>query len=287
MIRVKDVKFGYGEKGRPIFDGLSFDLADGEYVAVIGPNGSGKTTLLKLLNALLVPAHGSVNVDGLDTREARCAGEVRRRVGMVFQNPDNQIVGMTVEEDTAFGPGNLQLPPEVIRARVEAALATVGLLDKKDRAPHTLSGGEKRLAAVAGVLAMEPRYIAFDEPTSYLDPAARRAVLELMRALHSRGIGIIHISHDMDEIVGADRVIVLAGGSIAMQGAPAEILVQAGALKGMGLEVPRATEFVLRLRESGFPVPARALTIEEACEEILDAAAAPRKAAWSPARGLK
>ncbi len=282
MIAVRDLRFGYDNKEKPTLNGITLDIADGEYLAIIGPNGCGKTTLIKLLNALLIPSAGSVEVDGLDSRERRSAAEIRRRVGMVFQNPDNQIVGMTVEEDIAFGPGNLGLKPDVIRDRVESSLRTVGLWEKRDRAPYTLSGGEKRLVAVAGVLAMEPRYIALDEPTSYLDPTGRRAVLELIRKLHSGGIGIIQVSHDMDEIVGAQRIIALSGGEIALAGRPEEILTRTGALREMGLDVPWAAELVSRLRSLGMNIPAKALTIEEACEEILNAGAArSRKAAES------
>jgi len=282
MISIKDLSFTYEDKAKPILDGISLDIAEGEYLAVIGPNGCGKTTLIKLLNALLVPTGGAVEVDGLDSRDRRSVTEIRRRVGMVFQNPDNQIVGMTVEEDIAFGPGNLGLKPDVIRDRVESSLRLVGLGEKRDRAPYTLSGGEKRLVAVAGVLAMEPRYIALDEPTSYLDPAGRRAVLGLIRKLHAQGIGIIQVSHDMDEIVGAQRVIALSGGKIALAGRPEEILTNTEVLKNMGLDVPWAAELVSKLRARGLPIPARALTLEEACEEILNAGAAgPRKAAGS------
>lgn len=282
MIRIKDLNFTYESKDRLILNGINLDIAEGEYLAVIGPNGCGKTTFIKLLNALLVPSGGSLEVDGLDSRDRRSVTEMRRTVGMVFQNPDNQIVGMTVEEDIAFGPGNLGLKPDVIRDRVESSLRMVGLWEKRDRAPYTLSGGEKRLVAVAGVLAMEPRYIAFDEPTSYLDPAGRRAVLDLIRKLHAQGIGIIQVSHDMDEIVWAQRIIALSGGKIVLAGRPEEILTKTDMLREMGLGVPWAVELVSRLRALGFPIPAKALTMEEACEEILNAGTAlPRKAAGS------
>jgi biotin transport system ATP-binding protein/energy-coupling factor transport system ATP-binding protein len=280
MIAVRDLHFGYENKDKPLLKGINLDIADGEHLAIIGPNGCGKTTLIKLLNALLVPTAGSVEVDGLDSRDQRSAARIRRAVGMVFQNPDNQIVGMTVEEDIAFGPGNLGLSPDVIRERVESSLRMVGLWEKRDRAPYTLSGGEKRLVAVAGVLAMEPRYIALDEPTSYLDPTGRRAVLELIGKLHSSGIGIIQVSHDMEEIVGAQRIIALAGGEIALQGKPQDILTRTSLLREMGLDVPWAAQLVSRLRGQGMDLPGKALTLEEACEEILKAGAArPRRAA--------
>ncbi len=277
MITIRDLLFQYESNGKPIVNGLNLDIKDGEYLAIIGPNGCGKTTLIKLLNALLAPTAGSVEVDGLDSRDRRSATEIRRRVGMVFQNPDNQIVGMTVEEDIAFGPGNLGLKPDVIRERVESSLKMVGLWEKRDRAPYTLSGGEKRLVAVAGVLAMEPRYIALDEPTSYLDPAGRRAVLQLIKKLHAGGIGIIQVSHDMDEIVCAQRIIALSEGKIALEGRPEEILRKTEALREMGLDVPWAAELVARLRGLGFPIPAKALTIDEACEEIILAGAGRRR----------
>ena len=271
MIEIKDIIFSYNGSS-PVLDDVTLEFRDGEYVAIIGPNGCGKTTLIKFLNALLVPAEGSVKVDGFDTRDRSNLGEIRRRVGMVFQNPDSQIVGMTVEEDVAFGPENLGLPPDGIKERVRSSLSSVGISDLACRQPHILSGGEKRLVAIAGVLAMEPRYIAFDEPTSYLDPDGRTAVLAMISKLSSQGIGIIHISHDMDDVVGADRVVVLRQGRVEMDDTPTHVFTDVKRLREMGLKPPRATELLDRLRTLGLVLPCRALTIEDACWEILSLA---------------
>jgi energy-coupling factor transporter ATPase len=238
MIRVDNLTFRYSPEASAVLNGISFTIEEGTHVALLGPNGCGKTTLIKHLNALLVPAAGSVQVDGMVTTDTTAIREIRRRVGMVFQNPDSQIVGMTVEEDVAFGPGNLVLPPAEIRRRVDECLAMVGMTGLEKRAPHSLSGGEKRLLSIAGVLAMAPRYIAFDEPTAYLDRSARQRVLEIVRRLQREGMAIIHIAHDMRDIAGADRIVVMNQGGILIEGRAAEVFSRTDQLRSVGLDCP-------------------------------------------------
>jgi biotin transport system ATP-binding protein len=236
MIRVEDLVYRYDREAPEILRGIRLTIEEGTHTALIGPNGCGKTTLIKHLNALLFPTAGSVHVDGMITTDTAAVREIRRRVGMVFQNPDSQIVGMTVEEDVAFGPGNLALPAAEIRRRVDDCLAMVGLSGVERRPPHTLSGGEKRLLSIAGVLAMAPRYIAFDEPTAYLDPAGRRRVLEIIRRLHREGMAIIHIAHDMRDVAGAERVVVMDRGGILTEGTPGEVFSDSDCLRAIGLD---------------------------------------------------
>jgi biotin transport system ATP-binding protein/energy-coupling factor transport system ATP-binding protein len=223
MIKVENLVHRYDGRDAPALGGINLEIKEGEYVAIVGPIGCGKTTLIKHLNALLVPTEGNVWVDGMNTRDTSALGEIRRRVGMVFQNPDNQIIGMTVEEDVAFGPGNLRLPPREIRQRVIGALEAVGMGKYAQRHPHTLSGGEKRLVTLADILAMNPKYIALDEPTSSLDPSTREMVLSILKKLNSEGIAMIHVTHNIDEISGADRIMVMAEGRIVLTGKPEEV----------------------------------------------------------------
>ncbi len=269
MIRISGLCHSYERKGPRALDGISLEIADGEYVAVAGPNGSGKTTLLRHINGLLRPAVGEVEVDGLSTRDTGALPRIRRLVGMVFQNPDNQLVGMTVEEDVAFGPGNLGLPPEEIRRRVNRSLEVVGLEGFCSRRPHDLSSGEKQLVAIAGVLAMGPRHIALDEPTAYLAPGARARVLEVVRSLNREGITIIHATHDMSEAAPADRLLVMEGGRLAMEGAPSELFQRADRLEELGLDLPPVAELMRRLKSGGAQVPEGILTMDQACEFIL------------------
>jgi len=268
MITAQHLVYRYDPKDMPVLDRVSLEIPEGQYVAVIGPNGCGKTTLVKHFNALLVPQEGEVLIDGLSTKDAKAHREIRRRVGMVFQNPDNQIVGMSVEEDVAFGPGNLGLAPAEIRGRVGVALETVGMLRLAKRAPHSLSGGEKRLVAIAGVLAMKPAYVVLDEPTSYLDPAGRERVLNVLWDLRQEGISVIHVTHSMEEIVDADRVIVISGGKFLRDGAPRDVFRDADTLRAVGLSTPQVTELMWRLRAQGCEVRPDVLSVEEAFREI-------------------
>ena len=237
MIEVERLVFRY-EGDADVLGGISLTFAEGTHTALIGPNGCGKTTLIKHLNALLTPSSGVVRVDGMVTTDGAAVREIRRRVGMVFQNPDSQIVGMTVEEDVAFGPGNLALPPAEIRRRVDESLARVGMTGLEKRPPHTLSGGEKRLLSIAGVLAMDPRYIAFDEPTAYLDPTGRRRVLEIIRRLQAGGMGIIHIAHDRRDIADADWIVVMDRGALLLEGTPDKVFARTDQLEAVGLDPP-------------------------------------------------
>ncbi|HOD35957.1 MAG TPA: energy-coupling factor transporter ATPase [Syntrophales bacterium] len=268
MIRIENLEFRYTAEGPPVLFSVDAQIGDGQYVALIGPNGCGKTTLAKHLNGLLSPTSGDVWVDGMNTKDSSALRDLRRTVGMVFQNPDNQIVGMTVEEDLAFGPGNLRLAAAEIGRRVEESLHAVGLSGYEKRPTHTLSGGEKRLIAIAGVLAMQPRHLVFDEPTSFLDPAGKRRVLNVIRKLNGSGITVIHVTHDMDEIVESDRVLVMTGGRISMTGSPGEVLSRVEEMKAMGLGPPQVTELMWRLRQSGQDVRQNVVTIDEAVSAL-------------------
>lgn len=268
MITLNDVCYQYEQDGIDALRGISLEINDGEHLALIGPNGCGKTTLIRHLNALLLPGRGMVSIDGLDTRDFNSHIAIRSRVGMVFQNPESQIVGMTVEEDVAFGPENLCLPPSEIRTRVDQALARVGISDLAGRNIEHLSGGEKRLVAIAGVLAMQPRYIAFDEPTAFLDPAASDRILKIIDKLYGENIGIIHITHNMNEAATASRIVVLNAGRISLDGTPPEIFSRVDLLAEIGMQLPPATEMMLKLKNIGFPVRTDIVRMEDAVEQI-------------------
>ncbi|KUG03418.1 hypothetical protein ASZ90_019206 [hydrocarbon metagenome] len=268
MIRIQNLTFAYEADQPPTLKNINLHLNAGEYIALIGPNGCGKTTLIRQLNALLLPSAGEVLVDGLNTRDLKSHREIRSRIGMVFQNPDNQIVGMSVEEDVAFGPGNIGLPAVELRQRVDQALAMVSLSGLEARPPHTLSGGQKQLLAIAGLLAMDPKVIVLDEPTSSLDPAGKNNVLTLLQKLKGQGIGIIHITHSMNEAAMADRVLVMDQGEIIADGRPDDILNQVQWLKSLGLAPPKVTELMWYLQQRGEDVETNIFTPVDAVDEI-------------------
>lgn len=249
--------------------GIDLDVRPGEFLVIIGHNGSGKSTLAKHFNALLLPEEGQVLVAGMDTARPENLWRVRQTAGMVFQNPDNQIVATVVEEDVAFGPENLGVPPAEIAARVDAALVAVGMEAYRHHAPHLLSGGQKQRVAIAGILAMKPACIILDEATAMLDPVGRAEVLSTVRRLNKQeGITVIHITHYMDEAVGADRVIVMEAGRIVLSGTPRQVFAQVERLKELGLDVPQATELAHQLRQCGFDIPPDVLTVEELVDHL-------------------
>lgn len=268
MIRVTNLSHVYKEGQVPALHKINLEIKPGEYLALIGPNGSGKTTLIRHFNALLIPQSGEVEVDGRNCRDIRHHVEIRRNVGMVFQNPDNQIVGMTVEEDVAFGPGNLNLPPAEIKSRVNRALDMVGLTGFEKRTPFSLSGGEKQLLALAGLLAVDPRYIILDEATTSLDSAARGNVLAILERLRTRGVSIIQVTHNLDEAARVDRVILMKAGEIVTAGPPGEILTDEELLRSMGLEPPTLVQLMNRLMIPGDARPGNILTLDQAAEFI-------------------
>ncbi len=252
---------------------ITFSTEPGEFLAILGHNGSGKSTLARHLNALLLPAEGAVLVDGMNTRDPEKLWDVRRLAGMVFQNPDNQIIGQVVEEDVAFGPENLGVPTEEIRTRVDEALDCVGMQAKRTFSPNKLSGGQKQRVSIAGILAMKPRVLLLDEPTAMLDPAGREEVLSAVHALNrQQGITVILITHDMNEAAGADRILVMDRGKIAMIGTPREIFAQSERLYAMGLSVPFATEVAGLLRARGIPIEGAPITQKELVDAVLKAA---------------
>lgn len=259
FISIRDLSYVYGEGGnspRPALDGVSADIFPGDFVAVIGANGSGKSTLARHLNAILAPGSGKVLVDGLDTSRRENVWEIRSRVGMVFQNPDNQAVAATVEEDVAFGPENLGIQPAEVRRRVNDVLARVGLDKMAGRPPHTLSGGQKQLLAIAGVLAMRPRCIVLDEPTAMLDPRGRRKIMDLLVKINrEQGITVVLITHFMEEAIIAGRVWGMYRGKLALDGNAGEIFSREECLRRLGLEMPPVRQLVFLLREGGLCLP--------------------------------
>jgi len=267
FIRVENLVFEYekeedGQRFRAI-DDISFTVEKGSFTAIIGQNGSGKSTLAKNLNGLLVPTAGKVFVDGLDTAAAENIWEVRQRVAMVFQNPDNQIVSSIVEDDVAFGPENLGIDPQIIRERVDEALTGVDMYDFRKKAPHMLSGGQKQRIAIAGAVAMEPECIVFDEPTAMLDPKGRQEVLSIIHRLNQKGITAVLITHFMEEAAQADKIIVMDQGVLKMDGTPDEIFKQVDTLKALSLGVPPAVELAIELRKQGIDVPEGILNTDD------------------------
>lgn len=245
-------------------DNVNLEVMPGDFIAVLGHNGSGKSTLAKHFNAILMPTEGTVWVDGMDTGDADRLWEIRQRAGMVFQNPDNQIIGQVVEEDVGFGPENMGVPTKEIWERVEESLRAVGMYEFRKYAPNKLSGGQKQRVSIAGVLAMHPKCIVLDEPTAMLDPGGRREVIRSVRALNDvERVTVILITHYMEEIVYADKVFVMDGGRIAMQGTPREIFSQVEKLQELRLDVPKVTLLSHELRKSGLPLPPGILTVKE------------------------
>jgi energy-coupling factor transport system ATP-binding protein len=254
---------------RDVLNSVNLKIEEGSFVAILGHNGSGKSTLAKHMNALFLPKGGTVTAFGMDTRDENLLIEIRRRVGMVFQNPDNQIVSNVVEEDVAFAPENLGLPSDEIRRRVDESLKMVGMYEYREHAPHLLSGGQKQRIAIAGVLAMHPKCIVFDEPTAMLDPKGRADVMNIISMLKKRGdVTVVLITHHMDEAAAADRVVVMNEGEIVMDGTPREVFVRVEELKELGLSVPDTTELMYELNKEGFNLSLSALTVEECADEI-------------------
>lgn len=258
----------------PAVKDVSFALGRGEYVAILGHNGSGKSTLAKLLNMILTPTSGKLMINGVDTTSSDFSEddlfEVRRRIGMVFQNPDNQLVATIVEEDVAFGPENLGLPRTEIRRRVDEALAAVDMTAYAHHATHKLSGGQKQRVAIAGMIAMKPDCIVFDESTAMLDPRGRREVLDTMERLHrEEGLSVVHITHYMEEAARADRVLVMNDGELVLDGTPREVFARIETLRGYGLEVPQTVELLWELHSAGVEVPINALTADECINVLL------------------
>lgn len=274
LISIQDVCFDYTNEEKQevnrVLKGISLDIGRGEFVAVLGHNGSGKSTLAKLLNVILVPTSGKVTVDGLDTADEKNLFEIRRRVGMVFQNPDNQMVANIVEEDVAFAPENLGVPKEEIRKRVDNALAAVNMSSFIKHAPHMLSGGQKQRVAIAGVLAMEPEILVLDEPTAMLDPVGRREIMETVSRINKeKNMTVILITHYMEEAVETDRVIVIDSGTVEFDGKPAQIFPQVERMKKLGLDTPQATELGYKLKEKGFDITDNILTAEDCIDAIM------------------
>ena len=272
IISVQDVRFSYftAEGVAPIvLGGVSLDIEEGSFVAVLGHNGSGKSTLAKHMNAILLPTGGKVYVSGMDTSEDQLLLDIRRTVGMVFQNPDNQIVANVVEEDVAFAPENLGVPSDEIRRRVDDALKAVGMYEYREHAPHLLSGGQKQRIAIAGVIAMQPRCIVLDEPTAMLDPIGRADVLRTIKTLNrERGVTVVLITHHMDEAAQADRLVVMAKGKVIADGTPKEVFQDVEGLKAVGLTVPDTTELLWQLRQDGLDLPLDALSDEECAQAL-------------------
>lgn len=272
IIKIDNLYFQYphGEDEEPklAIKGVSLEIEEGSFTAIIGQNGSGKSTLAKNLNGLLLPSKGAVYVSGMDTRDEDKIWDIRQTAGMVFQNPDNQLVSAIVEDDVAFGPENIGINPVEIRARVDEALDAVKMGKYKRKAPHLLSGGQKQRIAIAGVVAIRPRCIIFDEPTAMLDPRGRKDIMEIIEKLHREGITVILITHFMDEAVRADRVVIMNKGEILLDGTPEHVFSQDELIRSARLDVPMAAEIAIYLRENGIDVPPEVVTAERLKEFV-------------------
>lgn len=279
IIKIENLKYEYidgddidakeGFEPSSAINNVSFEIEKGSFTAIIGRNGSGKSTLAKNINALLLPTSGTVYVSGMNTRDEDKVWEIRQTAGMVFQNPDNQLVSSIVEDDVAFGPENLGIDPKIIRKRVDEALNDVNMYKHRKKAPHLLSGGQKQRVAIAGAIAMRPECIVFDEPTAMLDPSGRREVMEIIKKLNDEGITIILITHFMEEAAQADRVIIMSDGSVIMDGTPQEVFAQPDKIREMNLDVPPAVDIADRLRKKGISVPENIVSAEELIEWVL------------------
>ena len=274
FIEIKDLYFSYVNEAEDppvktsVLEGINLSIKKGEFVAVLGHNGSGKSTLAKCINAINLPEKGTVTVDGLDTKDENNLLDIRKKAGMVFQNPDNQIVAAVVEEDVAFALENLGVEPDEIRARVDNALKTVGMYEYRRHAPHKLSGGQKQRVAIAGVIAMEPECIILDEPTAMLDPKGRNEVMKTIKELNARGVTIILITHYMEEAAQAQRVVVIDDGEIVMDNVPEKVFSQVEIMKNLGLDVPQVTELAYILKKAGKDISTEIIT-EDECVEAL------------------
>lgn len=269
MIEIQNVSYAYEDAAAKALNNVSLTINDGEFVAVVGHNGSGKSTLAKHLNALLLPTEGKVLVDGMDTADEADTLSIRQRVGMVFQNPDNQLVTTIVEEDVAFGPENIGVPGNEIRTRVDRALAAVGMEKYAHSAPNMLSGGQKQRIAIAGMLAMQPKVLVLDEATAMLDPKGRRDIIDLVTKLHKEnGITVVMITQYMEEVIGADRVAVMSGGELILEGTPKEVFSQDELLHKHRLDVPVMQQLANRLNAHGANLPKSILSVEEMAQAI-------------------
>ena len=271
IIKFENVHYTYPGDQLESLCGVSLEIQEGSFVAVLGHNGSGKSTLAKHMNAILTPTEGKVTVCGIDSADEERLIQLRRNVGMVFQNPDNQIVANVVEDDVAFAPENLGVEPKEIRRRVDEALKLVGMYDKRQHAPHLLSGGQKQRVAIAGVIAMEPKIIVLDEPTAMLDPIGREEVISTVtRLCREKGMTVVLITHHMDECVGADRLIVMSNGSIVADGLPAEVFADIDLMEREGLAVPETTRLLYDLKQRGMDLPLTALDVDACAKEIVE-----------------
>ena len=271
IIKFENVHYTYPGDQLESLCGVSLEIEEGSFVAVLGHNGSGKSTLAKHMNAILVPTEGKVTVNGIDSADEERLIELRRNVGMVFQNPDNQIVANVVEDDVAFAPENLGVEPKEIRRRVDEALKLVGMYEKRQHAPHLLSGGQKQRVAIAGVIAMEPKIIVLDEPTAMLDPIGREEVISTVtRLCREKGMTVVLITHHMDECVGADRLIVMSNGSVVADGLPAEVFADIDLMEREGLTVPETTRLLYDLKQRGMDLPLTALEVDACAKEIVE-----------------